>query len=1377
MCDAHCTFALRDHVLLSFLLQYDQRELQALRQKSLLLSSKRDGCLYVFLKKFLLRVSLRGTVSVVADLLQLALAAAGRLCPDNPVGLSSSGGNFGAASQPQPTGSQDGDARSSAASPVFRVNSLSPVFKSLGCEDDGNACWASPPVCRSPSQSTELDESAVSRIIKRQVLQTFRQAQKRLHFINDGVRAPGGSNERLQEFLTCRGEGWEVNNCSIDGEGHCFYTVTHEKALSPLQQRGNLLELQSVPIDRSGAPLFAEVAATRLFSVTFAGHCMIFCIDTQGAVPRSRVLRFGRGVSEDAVLSLSLSAHPVIGCFLVVVKSASAVYGNVLSAASASSSSAGTDSSKESFEGFNESEDFADARALEKPWGNVTTEEVHRATSSNSECSESFETSDEPNIGAVVTSNEPLSTSSRYVEAMGNQPEIFHGPQRTSVRPAEAEPVADEDAVHEQTSGESQPTPTPRRENSGVQAVETASVLGSLGDRQATAARRANTQTQMGEFAEGTKKETLADEHSMWWFCPCQQDPTFYFPVAEWLHDEAIHNAAQSICRQFRGSPSTSVCRAYFGEDCSVAVGEAIAASNAAHAAAALVASAADAEVRREIEGSLPLRLLPSSRTSGSGSYQANHAVHVAASRALQRAATAAARAESAPSSGYILWQPGVKVRRPKTGEQVIDFGSALIIRARTVGGSEPTRTSHAVGPYSQPGRRSLGCITGETVAVISQDARHLEVRDALPSPLGFIVIPAEAANRIVKQPSEGSPVRLGSRNPVSLTSFLASFVMRSPPAVQNRGEGAGVYSSAGGTGSDDGRQAPTDGPGVSTEFVAGGAPAQTPESSHQRAIPAVNVVFLVDTLRLCRFAVASVASSASQSSGPKRGLCEGPLLDKWEDSQLDSPAESTTRVAAWPVAEKRECSRKFEHGTNQLPGSIEDSLTNGSKPESAPEPGERCSCKTGNFCSSGDPRAPALHPHFADVLLLCADGVEIPSHRALLAARCSFFEARLTRTHWRAQGNDKVVIDLRDFPGSVVKRTVQFFETGFFVIPATCCCHSCCPEIRRKRVNQQKVTSPRERPPHEQACCCRINWVLHAHTFAAYCLLHDLHAELLSVLARLISQRTCLHVLTHPAVRGQQQILQLAAHQLVYHMPMPNLLLETDDICTKNSGEKPVEDSSPKTVTDSPPLALAEDLRQRELTPDSLLPLLLCDGIYECVVTALCAWVLAPLLSLQASSLALLACVRKCVTQDTRQNALFFSKLQLIRSASATASELLARQLLVLLALRLLQESVAVPSSHVSECADFQYHSSGLCGKNAAFVWNSDPGSPKRDAVHLSSLRSEKVWLLVPLRDAQDSLQYFKFRDVVLLWARLLKVPEQDAKCVAQETEDLGPP
>ncbi|KAL8454421.1 hypothetical protein Emag_001448 [Eimeria magna] len=952
--------------------QYDQRELQALRQKSLLLSSKRDGCLYVFLKKFLLRVSLRGTVTVVADLLQLALAAAGRICPDKPVSLPSSIGTFGAASQPHLAGSQEGDARSGAASPVFRVNSLSHVFKSLGCEDDrsistnlhGNERWTSPPICQSPSQSSQLDEFAVSRIIKRQVLQTVRQARKRLQSITDEVSGSSGSSERLQEFFACRGEGWEVNNCSIDGEGHCFYTVTHEKALSPLQQRG---------------PVETALGSCRLMHFCSTG--MIFCIDTQGAVPRSRILRFGRGVSEDAVLSLSLSAHPVIGCFLVVVKSASAVYGNVLGTASASSSSAGTDSNEE---GLHESEEFTDDTTLEKPWGNDTTGEACRSTRLISECSEA---SDQSNIEAVVTSNEPLAAASHYVEGTENQPEVLDSPQQTSVRPSEGEPVAvaEGDAVHEQTSRESQPTPTPRGEHLGVHAVETASLLGSLGDRQATVARRPGSQIQVGESVEGTKNETVADEHSMWWFCPCQQDPRFYFPVAEWLH-----------------------------------------ASNAAHAAAALVASAADTELRREkTENSLSSRLLPSTHSSGSASCEADHAVHVAASRALQEAATAAARAESAPSSGYILWQPGVKVRRPKTGEQVIDFGSAVIIRARTAKGLEPNKTIHAVGPCPQRGRRSLGCIT-ETVAVISQDARHLEVRDALPSPLGFIVVPAEAANRIVKQSSEEFPGRLGSRNPVSLTSFLASFVMRTPPAIQNRAEGGGVNPSAGGTGSDDGRQAPTDGQGVSAELAAGGATAQTPESSHQRAIPAVNVVFLVDTLRLCRFAGANVVSPASQTSGPTWSLHEEIFLNKREDIQPGNPAESTSRATAWPLIEKSESSRKSEGSTKLFPSFIEDDLTNGSKLESAPDNGQRCSCKTSNFCSVGDSSARALHPHFADVLLLCADGIEIPSHRALLAARCSFFEARLTRAHWEARGNGKVVIDLRDFPGSVVKTTAH---------------------------------------------------------------------------------------------------------------------------------------------------------------------------------------------------------------------------------------------------------------------------------------------------------------------------------------------------------------
>lgn len=49
---------------------------------------------------------------------------------------------------------------------------------------------------------------------------------------------------------------------------------------------------------------------------------------------------------------------------------------------------------------------------------------------------------------------------------------------------------------------------------------------------------------------------------------------------------------------------------------------------------------------------------------------------------------------------------------------------------------------------------------------------------------------------------------------------------------------------------------------------------------------------------------------------------------------------------------------------------------------------------------------------------------------------------------------------------------------------------------------------------------------------------------------------------------------------------------------------------------------------------------------------------------------------------------------------------------------------------------------------------------------------RPDKISLVVPLRDSHAALRYFLFRDVVLLWAKVLDVPEEEAKIVAHEVE-----
>lgn len=98
---------------------------------------------------------------------------------------------------------------------------------------------------------------------------------------------------------------------------------------------------------------------------------------------------------------------------------------------------------------------------------------------------------------------------------------------------------------------------------------------------------------------------------------------------------------------------------------------------------------------------------------------------------------------------------------------------------------------------------------------------------------------------------------------------------------------------------------------------------------------------------------------------------------------------------------------------------------------------------------------------------------------------------------------------------------------------------------------------------------------------------------------------------LTHPAVRNQQQILQLAAHQLVFHMPMPSLLLDVRYCAEADLAS--TDDASQNAKAESTIRGDAE-LRLKRRKP--MLPLLLIDGIYDAVIKALSAWVLVRLFS-----------------------------------------------------------------------------------------------------------------------------------------------------------------
>lgn len=231
--------------------QYDQKQLQALRQKSLLLSNRRDGCLYLFLKKFLVRISLRGTVTVTADLLEFALAAAGRLCSSKTTGVTSSL-TAGITGQAQQLGAEEA-CNGSGRTPTHRLSSLRHFCQELGYEENGSfstatggiiaCCGDHSPFSGELFSSVQVEGSPASPPPGMHAEENIRQLHDRLLKCGSGAYfGVSGSivAARREEFLASRGESWEVNNCCIDGEGRCFYTVAHMNALSPVQQRGKL---------------------------------------------------------------------------------------------------------------------------------------------------------------------------------------------------------------------------------------------------------------------------------------------------------------------------------------------------------------------------------------------------------------------------------------------------------------------------------------------------------------------------------------------------------------------------------------------------------------------------------------------------------------------------------------------------------------------------------------------------------------------------------------------------------------------------------------------------------------------------------------------------------------------------------------------------------------------------------------------------------------------------------------------------------------------------------------------------------------------------------------------------------------------------------
>lgn len=138
---------------------------------------------------------------------------------------------------------------------------------------------------------------------------------------------------------------------------------------------------------------------------------------------------------------------------------------------------------------------------------------------------------------------------------------------------------------------------------------------------------------------------------------------------------------------------------------------------------------------------------------------------------------------------------------------------------------------------------------------------------------------------------------------------------------------------------------------------------------------------------------------------------------------------------------------------------------------------------------------------------------------------------------------------------------------------------------------------------------------------------------------------------------------------------------------------------------------------------------------------------------------------------QDSKKNIILFSKLHFVQNSDAASPTIRPRQLLVLLALRLLQESIVAPSSSISMGRDPP--SSPYGAFKSTFIWESNRSVTESSWLPSWDFQMESNSLLVPLRDSRDAVRHFLFRDIVLLWGKVLHVPEEEAKAVAQGLED----
>ncbi|CBZ55093.1 conserved hypothetical protein [Neospora caninum Liverpool] len=214
-----------------------------------------------------------------------------------------------------------------------------------------------------------------------------------------------------------------------------------------------------------------------------------------------------------------------------------------------------------------------------------------------------------------------------------------------------------------------------------------------------------------------------------------------------------------------------------------------------------------------------------------------------------------------------------------------------------------------------------------------------------------------------------------------------------------------------------------------------------------------------------------------------------------------------------------------------------------------------------------------ALHRNFLDVEICCSDGVRLPSHRALLAAKSAFFEAMLTGACvWREQEpqSDRAtgrrdgiwILNLPSHSSRVVAPILQYLATDKLMIPSRCCCSRCCPFLK-SGTNAARDASGTAGEP--DPCCsrCMYTWLLELFACAEFCLLQPLQLEILHLACRYINKHSALFALCSPWTAPHPRLLRFAAQTLMLHFPCPSAFLRPQpsllpaDLCTSgHSGD-----------------------------------------------------------------------------------------------------------------------------------------------------------------------------------------------------------------------------